>query len=88
MSLWRIEFTPKADKQLGKLDGQTRQALVDYLERIAVGGDPKNFGKALVGEWSGYWRYRMGKYRIICEIQQRRLVVEVIGIGKRDHIYR
>jgi mRNA interferase RelE/StbE len=87
MTRWHVEFTPKADRQLGKLDGQTRQAIVSYLERVVESNDPKSFGKALVGEWSGFWRYRVGKYRIICEIQQRRLVIEVISIGKRDSVY-
>lgn len=85
--MWRVEFTAKADKQFGKLDAQTRQAVVDYLGRVIESGDPRNFGKALVGDLSGFWRYRVGKYRLICEIQQQRLVVEVISLGKRDSVY-
>lgn len=85
--VWQVEFTQKAEKQFSKLDNQTRQAIADYLERIIAGGDPKNFGKALVGELSGFWRYRVGKYRLICELQKQKLIIEIISIGKRDSVY-
>ena len=84
---WSIEFTKKAEKQFSKLDRQTQQHIVDYLDKILTQDDPRIFGKALVGELSGFWRYRVGKYRVICEIQEHRLVIEVISVGKRDSIY-
>jgi len=83
---WRVEFTPKAEKQFGKLDSQTREAIIHYLDQL-IEDDPRRFGKALVGDLSGFWRYRLGKYRIICEIQNKRLVVEIISVGKRDKVY-
>lgn len=85
--MWWVEFTAKAQKQFGKLDVQTQRAIADYLTRLQESDDPRSSGKALVGELSGFWRYRVGKYRLICDIQNRRLVVEVITIGKRDSIY-
>ncbi|MDX2073474.1 MAG: type II toxin-antitoxin system RelE/ParE family toxin [Alphaproteobacteria bacterium] len=84
---WQVEFTAKADKQFAKLDRHTQQAIVKYLERVIESDDPTLFGKALVGEFSGLWRYRVGKYRIICDLQQQRLIVEVVRIGKRNSVY-
>lgn len=84
---WQIELTKKADKQLGKLGFEAQQQIVSYLEHITKQGNPQAFGKPLVGDFSGYWRYRVGKYRIICDIQHHRLIIEVIAIGKRDSIY-
>lgn len=85
--MWRIEFTPKALKQFDKFDSQTQQAISRYLDRILETGDPTSFGKALVGDLSGFWRYRVGKYRLICELQREVLLIEIISIGKRDKVY-
>lgn len=84
---WKIEFTAKAAKQFAKLDHQTQREIGRYLDKILAAGDPLLFGKALVGDLSGFWRYRVGKYRIICDIQQQVLLIEIIAIGKRDGIY-
>lgn len=85
--MWRIEFTAKATNQFAKLDAVTQRAISHYLDRILHVGDPTLFGKALAGDLSGFWRYRVGKYRIICELQKHTLLVEVISVGKRDRIY-
>ena len=85
--MWRIEFTAKAAKQFDKLDSQTQQAISRYLDRVLEAKDPTAFGNALVGDLSGFWRYRVGKYRLICEIQKRVLLIEIISIGKRDSVY-
>ncbi len=85
--MWQIEFTRKAEKQFGKLDPQARKEIAAYLDRALESGNPYNFGKALVGDFSGFWRYRVGKYRIICEIQDNILTVEIISIAKRDKVY-
>lgn len=87
MPSWKIEFTAKAAKEFSKLDKQTQQEISHYLERVLEVGDPRHFGKALVGDFSGYWRYRVGKYRIICELQHQKLVIEVITLAKRDNVY-
>lgn len=84
---WRIEFTAKAAKQFAKLDHKTQADINRMLDRILESGDPHLFGKALVGDFSGYWRYRVGKYRLICEIRKNLLLIEIIMIGKRDSVY-
>jgi mRNA interferase RelE/StbE len=85
--MWRVEFTEKAQKQFDKLDRQTQSDIVRFLSRLEQQSDPSVFGKALVGEFSGLWRYRVGKYRLICDIQHQRLIVEILMLGKRDSIY-
>jgi len=84
-----IEVSEKALKQLAKLDKQTAKSITTFLrERIAPLDDPRSTGKALVGSThGGFWRYRVGDYRIICEIQDGRLHIIVIKIGHRSDVY-
>jgi mRNA interferase RelE/StbE len=71
------------------LDKQTAQRILDYMdERIAPLEDPRSTGKALTGPLGEFWRYRVGDYRIICDIQDGALLVLVVRIGKRSDIYR
>lgn len=88
--VWTIDYTESARKQLRKLDKQTARRILDFMdERIAAQEDPRNTGKALTGPMLGaYWRYRIGDYRIICDIQDGALCVLVIEIGNRREIYR
>ena len=85
---WTIEFDPAASKDLTKLDRQIQREILDYLDyRIAVAKDPRDFGKPLRGDRFGLWRFRVRDYRIICEIQDGRLLVLVVAIGHRSTIY-
>ncbi len=87
---WTISYTDTARKQLRKLDKQTARRILDYMdERIAGAQNPRDTGKALTGPMLGtFWRYRVGDYRIICEIQDGKLCVLVVGIGHRREVYR
>jgi mRNA interferase RelE/StbE len=87
---WRIEYDISVRKSVEKLDRQTRQRIHDFLQnRVAKLDDPRQNGKALKGSTLGsFWRYRVGDYRIICDIQDRKLVVLVIEIGHRRDVYR
>lgn len=86
---WRIDYTDSARLQLRKLDKQSAQRILGYMdERIAPLRDPRSTGKALTGPLGEFWRYRVGDYRIICDIQDRALLVLVIRIGKRSDVYR
>ena len=87
---WTIDYTETARKLLRKLDRQTALRIVDFMdERIATQENPRGTGKALTGPSLGmYWRYRVGDYRIICDIQDRALRVLVIEIGNRRDVYR
>lgn len=75
-------------KQLKKLDHTTQKRIDRFIKtRLEVCDDPRSFGKGLTGNLSRYWRYRVEKYRIICEIRDHELIIQLITIGKRDTIY-
>jgi mRNA interferase RelE/StbE len=60
-----------------------------YLrERIATDADPRRFGKPLIGDKAGLWRYRVGDFRLVCRIEDERLVVLVLAVGHRREVYR
>lgn len=87
---WQIDLTATAVKQLSKLDKNEARRITGFLrERLAPVDDPRSTGKALTGPHLGaYWRYRVGDYRIICDIQDDALRVLVIEIGNRREVYR
>ena len=86
--VWRIEVTTTAKKQLAKLDYQVQSEIVRFLrERIATGEDPRRYGAPLRRELAGRWKYRVGDYRLICEIQEERILVLVLMVGHRSRIY-
>ena len=87
---FEIEFDPEAVKDLKKLDRQVQQRLVGFLKlRVATLANPREIGEALSGGKLGsYWKYRVGDWRIICDIQDRRIVVRVLRIGNRREVYR
>ncbi len=87
---WKIEFSETADGELSKLDPQHSHRILKFLrERVAILEDPRSIGKALQGSRLGeFWRYRLGDFRILCKIEDDRLVVLVIRIGHRKEIYR
>jgi mRNA interferase RelE/StbE len=66
---------------------QAQKEIVDYMNhRIAPAKNPRAFGKPLRHEQYGLWRYRVRDYRIICEIQDTRLVVLVVAAGHRSTV--
>ena len=85
---WTVEVSNYAEKQLRKLDKPMQKRLLDWLEdRLEGCKNPRHFGEPLRGEMAGLWRYRIGDYRVICEIQDQRLVVLALAIGHRREIY-
>lgn len=87
---FRVEFDPAALKDLRKLDRAVQQRLVGFLRtRVATLEDPRSLGEALAGARLGsYWKYRVGDWRIICDIRDERIVVRVLRIGNRREVYR
>ena len=86
--MWTVEWERKALKDAKKLDKSARQRIVNYLEeRVLVNQNPYQFGKPLKGNKLGLWRYRVGDYRILCQIEENRLVVLVVAVGHRKDIY-
>jgi mRNA interferase RelE/StbE len=86
--IWRVEFLQSAKRELKKLDKRWQVAILDYLEdEIAVLENPRNRGKALVGEKQGLWRYRVADYRIVCEIRDAELLIVAVTLGHRKNVY-
>ena len=82
---FEIEFDPEAVKDLKRLDRSIQQRLIGFLkQRVATLENPRDIGEALAGAKLGaYWKYRVGDWRIICDIQDRRIVVRVLRISNR-----
>ena len=86
---WRIEITATAKKQLARLDHQVQISILRYLrERIATDEDPRRFGAPLRRELANRWKYRVGPYRLICEIQDEKVLVLILLVGHRSRIYK
>lgn len=87
-SLWSVEFDDRALRELRKLDSQVQRRILKYLkERVATTEDPRRIGKPLRQNLAGLWRYRVGDYRLICRMEDSRLVVLVLVIGHRREVY-
>ena len=85
---WTIKFTAKADKQLRKMDKGTQKLILNWIEKNLVDcSDPRAKGKGLTANRSGEWRYRIGSYRMICELQDEQLIILALEIGHRRDVY-
>ncbi len=88
MSVWRVEFLPKAEKQLEKLGKQKEKQIKDFLvNKILALDAPTQKGKALTANKKGLWRYRVDDIRIVCEFQNDKLIILVLEVGHRSKIY-
>jgi mRNA interferase RelE/StbE len=88
VTLWTVEFDDRARRELRKLDGKIQKAILRYLrERIAVAEDPSRFGKPLRHNLAGLWCNRVEDYRLICRIEDERVVVLVLQVGHRREVY-
>jgi mRNA interferase RelE/StbE len=84
---WTVEFDPSAFKDLRKIDRIWQQRIVSYLEEVGDLPHPRSRGKALSAGLAGLWRYRVGDFRIVCRLHDDILIVQVIKIGHRRHVY-
>jgi mRNA interferase RelE/StbE len=87
--VWTIEFVPEVTRELKKLGRSEAARIIRTLEeRIAVLDDPRSLGAPLVGEYAGYWRWRIGDYRVVARIEDARVVILVVRVGHRREVYR
>lgn len=85
---YKVVLTEKAKKQLKKLDKHISSLLVGWMEKNLEGcSNPRQHGKGLTGDKSGQWRYRIGDYRLICEIHDEEITILVLEAGHRREIY-
>ena len=86
--MYRLEFSKRAERQLSKLTPQIREIVLLWLRKnIKNCEDPREHGKPLKGALSGLWRYRIGDYRVICEIKDPELIVLALSLGHRRSVY-
>lgn len=86
--VWRVKFSETARRQLKKLGKQNQKDILKYLrKRIETDEDPQRSGDSLRRSLSGLWKYRIGDYRLICEVQQEEIVVLVLSVGHRRKVY-
>lgn len=84
---WTVEFSEGAQHDFARIATTVQRDVIRYLERVTAHDNPRDFGKPLRGDKAGVWRYRTGKFRILCRLEDQRLVVLVLAVGKRDEIY-
>lgn len=87
---WQIEVSETAEKQLAKLDKPVAKRLRSFLvERLAPLDDPRSIGQALRGSELGeFWKYRVGDWRLICQIKDAKILITVVRLGNRREVYR
>jgi len=85
---YELRFTATAVKQLRKLDRTIATRVVDYFEAVADLEDPTVRGKNLTGEYGGIWRYRIGSYRALCDVDSRALTILTLEVSHRSRSYK
>lgn len=89
MTEYRVEYSERSIKELKKLDRYTRQMIYAWIGKNLVGCEnPRKQGKGLTANRSGQWRYRIGDYRLICEIKDNELVILALSVGHRREVYK
>lgn len=85
---YHVEFTAQAKKQLRKLDKYTASMILGWIRKNLEGcTDPRQHGKGLTANRTGQWRYRIGDYRLIAEIEDDKIIILILSIGHRKDIY-
>jgi len=89
LKTWTVEFDTRAARELRALDHTTRRRILRFLrQRIAGDEDPRRLGRPLKGQSVPLWRYRVGDHRLVCSIEDDRLIVLVVRLGHRNEVYR
>lgn len=88
VSKWSVRFTEKAQKSFEKLDFPIQRRIQKFLrERVLKAASPREWGKALTGDLSGFWSYRVGEYRLLCKIEDKELLILVVHVAHRKDVY-
>lgn len=85
---WTVELAKSAEKDLDRLDRRQAERILVFLrDRVAKADDPRASGKQLRGVQREFWRFRVGDYRVLCRLEDHRLVVLLVRIGHRRDVY-
>ena len=89
MKKYKVVFTDKAKKQFKKLDKHIELLLIGWIEKNLEGcSNPRLHGKALIADKTGKWRYRIGNYRLIAQIEDDKIIILILNVGHRREIYK
>ena len=87
--MYKIIYEEKAVRQIKKLDPSVKKLIRSWIEKNLVDTEnPRIHGKGLTGDKSGYWRYRVGDYRIIAEINDTEITIIIIEVAHRTKVYK
>ena len=84
---YRLMYTEKSARQIRKMDPAAQRLITTYLRKLENLEEPRSKGKALSAHLKGFWRYRIGDYRAICEINEDVIIIVVVDIGHRKDMY-
>ncbi len=84
--MYKVVYLDQIEKDLKRLDKVLIRKILSRIENY-LAKDPKGFGKALKGEFEGYWRYRYGDYRVIYKISEKEILLLVLRIAHRKSVY-
>lgn len=85
---WRIEIDKDVQREMKKLDKQVAKRITAKLREVSQLDDPRSMGKGLTGNLAGLWRYQVGDYRIICDIEDGVLLILVVDVAHRREVYK
>lgn len=89
MMHYQVVYSERALKELKKMDRYTRQLIFSWISKNLDGCEnPRSHGKALTANRSGQWQYRIGDYRLICQIQDQELIILALSVGHRREVYQ
>ena len=85
---YTVKFSPRALRKLKRMDANNYERLVHWVENHLEGTEtPRQYGEALTGDLRGLWRYRVGNYRLVAQIEDDKLIVLMVKIDKHEDIY-
>ena len=89
LKFYRAVISEKARRDIKKMDKQEQRLIMSYIiEKLDGCTNPRNDGKALMGNLGHLWSYRVGNYRVLAEIDDGEITIKVVGAGHRKQIYR
>lgn len=84
---YRVKYADSAWKAIAKLDTPLQKRILEFVDKVEASINPRFSGKALKGN-DKEWRYRVGDYRLVCEIKDQELIVWMVRVGHRREVYR
>lgn len=88
MKKYDVIYTDDAKKSINKIDKTQQKMIKKWIEKNLIGCEnPRIYGKPLKGKLKKYWRYRVGSYRLIADINDNKIIITVVNVGHRQGVY-